>query len=154
MSVQRGGTADRRQGDDRWRAVLNPNMCCSAAPSLQPSRRYTVLTTVVAPLQIEVFSPDLRVVIETVGLSVSLFTALALLLPGDGEVGVPRDAFVAALVALGVSNAVFGVGPVLLRGETATGSALGFYPWLIARYAAGLLFIAATVGRPRLGVRH
>lgn len=115
---------------------------------------YTVLTTVVAALQIEVFSPDLRVVIETVGLSVSLFTALALLLPGDGEVGVPRDAFVAALVALGVSNAVFGVGPVLLRGETATGSALGFYPWLIARYAAGLLFIAATVGRPRLGVRR
>lgn len=115
---------------------------------------YTVLTIVFPPLQIEVHAPDLRVVLETIGLSVALFTALALLLPGDGDVGVPRDAFVAALVALGVSNAVFGVGPTLIEGMSASGSALDFYPWLAGRYAAGVLFIAASVGRPRLGVRR
>lgn len=115
---------------------------------------YTALTIVVPPLQIEVHAPDLRLVLETVGLSVALFTALALLLPGDGDVGVPRDAFVAALVTLGVSNAVFGVGPALVSGATASGNALHFYPWLISRYAAGTLFIVATVGRPRLDVRR
>lgn len=114
---------------------------------------YTVLTTIFPPLQISLYSPDLRVVIETIGLSVALFTVLALLLPGDGEVGVERDAFVVALVALGVSNAVFGVGPVLVRGADAVGGTFGFYPWLLSRYAAGFLFIAATLGRPRLRLR-
>lgn len=113
---------------------------------------YTVLTAAFPRLQISLFSPDLRVVIETVGLSVTLFTAMALLLPGDGEVVVERDAFVVALVALGVSDAVFGVVPVLLD-PAVTSGAVGFYPWLLSRYVAGVLFIAATVGRPRLRLR-
>jgi signal transduction histidine kinase len=114
---------------------------------------YTVLTAAFPRLQISLFSPDLRIIIETVGLSVALFTALALLLPDQVENVIERNAFVVALVVLGVSDAVFGILPVLVRDPATTDGAVGFYPWLLSRYAAGLLFIAASIGRPRLRLR-
>lgn len=112
---------------------------------------YTVLTVTVPALQFAWYSPDSRIVLETLGLTVSLFTAMALMLPEEGDAAPPRGAFVAALVPLGVSNAVFGVLPFVLSTRIA-GGASSFYPWLTSRYLAAILFIVAGVGRPRLGV--
>lgn len=114
---------------------------------------YTVGSLVAPALQVFLYSPDLRIVIEAVGLCITLFTVLALLLPGDQDVHPARNAVIAGLVTLGVSNALFGVGPILLFGETASGSGLAFYPWATSRYVAGLLFIVAGLGWHRRSLR-
>jgi signal transduction histidine kinase len=110
----------------------------------------TVLTWLVPALRLSWYSPTARVMLESVELCVALFAALALLLPDDGDTEVARNAFITALVTLGVSNVVFGVGPLLAGTSSAFGGVRSFYPWLAARYLVGLLFIAAALGRPRL----
>lgn len=115
---------------------------------------YTVACVLVPDLRISLYSPDLRTVIEIVGLCVALFAALALMLPNEeGKVDHTSSAFIVALITLGLSNAIFGIGPILLGGDTATGSGFTFYPWLVARYVTGLLFIVATLNAPQLSLR-
>lgn len=114
---------------------------------------YTLLTWLVPDLRVSWFSPAARVLLESVELSVALFAALALLMPDDGDVEVTRNAFVASLVTLALSNLVFGVGPLLVGAPAAFGGLYSFYPWLTARYVVGALFIAAGLGWPRLPLR-
>ncbi len=129
----------------RWRAVI---MIGTVAVLVV----YTVAAWAVPDLRVSWVSPTARIVLESVELCIALFTAQALLLPDDGDTEVARNAFVTALVVLGVSNLVFGVGPLLLETSAAFGGVLSFYPWVAARYVVGLLFIAAALGRPRLGL--
>jgi len=113
---------------------------------------YTAAALAVPDLRVSWGSSTFRILLESVELCIALFAAQALLLPDDGDTVVARNAFVTALVLLGVSNLVFGVGPLLLGTSTAFGGVLSFYPWLAARYVVGLLFIAAALGRPRMGL--
>lgn len=102
---------------------------------------YTVATTLWVPLRVGVLSPDLRIVLEVLRLCCSLFAAVALALPGNEGADPARPALVAALAALGVSNAVFGITPILLPIEGPQALGLLFYPWLTARYIGGVLFL-------------
>lgn len=113
---------------------------------------YTAVTAAVPALRMSVASADLRVVIEVARMCASLFAAVALALPGDEDATPERNAFVVALGVLGISDAVFGIFPLLVDGEREL-TGLAFYPWLTARYAAGLLFICAGLQRPRLSLR-
>lgn len=114
---------------------------------------YTLVIWVVPELRFSWYSPPARVVIETLGLCVALVAVLALLMPDDGDRLATRNAFVTSLLVMGVSNLVFGVGP-LLAGEPANLRGLpSFYPWLAARYLVGALFIAAGLGKLRLTLR-
>lgn len=101
-------------------------------------------------LRASVHAPELRVVIEVVGLCLVLFAALVLALPADADVRPARNAFVSALAVLAVSNAVFALWPVLAHTRPEFDQGLAFYPWVTARYTAGLLFVLAGTERPRL----
>lgn len=114
---------------------------------------YTSLAWRMPELRFSWFSPTARVLLETVELCVALLTVLALLMPDDGDRLVARNAFVASLLVLGISNMVFGVGPLLLGEPARLRGLYSFYPWLAARYLVGALFIAAGLGRPRVGLR-
>lgn len=115
---------------------------------------YTVATVALPQARLSLFAPDLRVILETVTLCAAAFTALALRAPGrDGRPDPACAAFVAALVTIGLNNALFGIVPILVMGETATGTLFTFYPWLATRYAAAALFIAASVRTPTLSIR-
>ncbi|MGI8875332.1 MAG: sensor histidine kinase [Egibacteraceae bacterium] len=114
---------------------------------------YTAASWLLPELRATWFSPEARVVIEVLGLCVALFAVLALLLPDDGDEIITRNAFIASLMTLGVSNVVFGVGPLLTGFAGAFGGVYSFYPWLAARYLAGGLFIAASLRRPRVPLR-
>ena len=109
----------------------------------------TLAIVAFAPLRVVVVAPGGRVALEVAG-----FTALAstgLLLSLGSAVVTARSAFAAALVVLGLTNLWFGVIPNL---TTPTASeAQTFYPWLAARYAAGLLFLCAGLERPRWSTR-
>lgn len=115
---------------------------------------WTMATVLVPGLRLSLFSPDLRIVLEVAGLCVALFAALALMVPGeDGKLDPFANASVVALLTLGVSNAVFGVLPILVNGDQATGGGWTFYPWLVARYTAGVLFILASLPHLQLRLR-
>jgi len=113
---------------------------------------YTAAAWALPELRVSWSSSTSRILLESIELSIALFAAQALLLPDDGDTEVARNAFVTALVVLGVSNLVFGVGPLLLGTTAAFGGVLSFYPWVATRYVVGLLFIAAALGRPRMGL--
>jgi signal transduction histidine kinase len=137
----------QRQGDPR-RVVVLRNRIAAVVLLLALA---TLGTAIVPPLRIALYAPDLRLVIEVVGLCVGLFTAFALLTPAtEGDHDPATNAFVAAIVTLGASNAIFGVGPILLHGDAAAVTGFSFYPWLVARYVAGVFFIVASVRPPRL----
>lgn len=129
----------------RWRRVIMTGIVVVVAV-------YTVAASAVPEVRLSWISPTARILLESVELCIALFAAQALLLPDDGDTEVARNAFVTALVLLGVSNVVFGVGPLLLGTSSAFGGVLSFYPWLATRYVVGLLFIAAALGRPRWGL--
>ncbi len=114
---------------------------------------YTVATWALPALRVSWFSPLGRLAIEVLGLCVALFTVLALMLPDDGDMQLTRNVFVTTLATLGVSNLVFGLGPLVTGGTTALGGVYSFYPWLAARYVVGTLFIAAGLGAPRVKLR-
>jgi signal transduction histidine kinase len=114
---------------------------------------YTLAVVAFPALRVSWFSPLGRPAIEVLGLCVALFTVLALVLPDDGDVEVTRNVFVTTLVTLGVSNLVFGLGPLVVGTTAALGGVYSFYPWLAARYIVGALFIAAGLGIPRLDLR-
>jgi signal transduction histidine kinase len=109
-----------------------------------------VLVTLVALVEerfrLESFSPEMRPTIEVAGASIVLFAALILAIPSEQEVRPARNAFVAALVVLGVANAFFGLLPALGRGVS---QELPFYPYVAARYVIILLFVLAGLERPR-----
>lgn len=97
-------------------------------------------------------APGLRVALEVTSLCLLLFAATVLAVPPDRDVRATRDAFVAGLITLGLGNGVFGVLPVVTEGRLTIDRGLGFYPWMGARFVAGLLFLAAAAQRPRLGL--
>ena len=133
----------------------------------QPSRRfaaavlavvlivavYTVVSLLVPAVRLQVSSSGLRVVIEVVGVCALLFAALAMALPGERDLPPASHAIIAALVVIAIANAAFGVGPYVLGGRLPGDHGLAFYPWVASRHVAGLLFIAAALQRPRLGLR-
>ncbi len=113
---------------------------------------YTVATVAFPSLRVALLSPDLRIIIEVLDLSAALAAATALWLGAEEPVEPARNAFMAAMVALAASNVVFIVAAILLADEVSFASAVGLYAWLVTRYAAGLLFILATLRRPQLPV--
>lgn len=112
----------------------------------------TIGTIVAPPTRLAVDAPQLRVGLEVTGLCLVLFAAVMLALPEAEDVRPARDAFVAALVVLGLANGVLAVMPVLSDGRLAVDRGLGFYPWIAARFVSGALFLAAALERPRLGL--
>lgn len=113
---------------------------------------YTAVTAAVPSLRLELLSPDVRIIIEVLELCGALAAATALWLGAEEPVDPARGAFISAMVALATSNAVFIVAAILLADELALGGAVGLYSWLVTRYAAGVLFIFATLRRPQLRV--
>lgn len=95
--------------------------------------------------------PELRLIIEVSGLFLALSAAVVLGLATREDLGAPRDAFIAAMLVLAVTNAVFSVGPVLVGVRPAVDRGLAFYPWVVSRFVAGSLLLAAGFHRPRLG---
>lgn len=95
-------------------------------------------------------APAGRLALEIAGLCAVLVAALILAVPEDRDVRPARNVFVAGLVVLALSNAVFTVWPVLLDSRLPLDRGLAYYPWLVARSVAGLLFISTSLGRPRL----
>jgi signal transduction histidine kinase len=114
---------------------------------------YTAFVWLMPMARVAWFSPSTRLALEVLGVCIALFAVLALLLPDDGDIPVTRNAFIATLVTIGISNAVFGVLPLLLGQTSPFGGVYSFYPWLAARYISGLLFMAAALQRPRLDLR-
>lgn len=140
------GKSDARTFDPARRLRL------ALSATLAAGLVYTLATVWAPGLRVAMAAPDLRVVIEVSGLLFVLFAALVLSLPGEIDVRPARDAFVAALVVLAVANAVFAVGPFVAAERLTVDRGLAFYPWISARYISGLLFIAAGLERPRLGL--
>lgn len=97
-----------------------------------------------------IVAPDLRVALEVLSLCAVTFAAVILSLPEDRDVRPARNALVSGLAVLALSNAVFTVTPALLGFRIPLDHGLAYYPWLAARYVAGLLFIASGLERPRL----
>lgn len=98
-------------------------------------------------------SAEGRVLIEGFSFSVAIFAALALYMPTGDAIDRSRNAFIAALLALAVSYAAMIVGFILLDPASNPRGVVGLYAWLVSRYLAGFLFIAASLGRPRLSLR-
>ncbi len=110
----------------------------------------TLLNLLVPRTQVAVANQGLRVAIEIAGLCALLFAAWVMVLPGR-DATPARDWLVAALVVLALANVAFGVGPVLLGVRPEIDRGLALYPWVAARHLAGVLFILAALGRPRIG---
>lgn len=152
LAIEHEGT--RAEGGSWARPRLpGTRMRHTATAGVGAVAAYTVATLALPDWRLSWFSPSTRIAIEVLGLCIALFVVLALLLPDDGDVAVTRNAFVAVLLTVGVSNLVFGVWPLLVGAVSPFGGVYSFYPWLAARYIAGGLFIAASLGRPRLELR-
>lgn len=123
-------------------AVILVGVAVSVAVLLQP------------PLAAGIEAPPLRLVIEVAGLFLALTAALTLSLTERQDLGAPRDAFIAALLVLAVTNATFAVLPALLDVRPPVDRGLAFYPWVASRFIAGGFMLAAGLGRPRLGPRR
>lgn len=95
--------------------------------------------------------PELRLVIEVSGLFLALSAAVVLGLATREDLGAPRDAFIAAMLVLAITNAVFSVGPVVVGVRPVVDRGLAFYPWIVSRFVGGSLLLAAGFHRPRLG---
>lgn len=114
---------------------------------------YTVVLAVDPAFKTSWHSTDGRILIEGLSFSVAIFAALALYIPTGDAVDRSRNAFIAALLALAASYAAMIVGFILLEPTVDPRGVVGLYAWLVARYLAGVLFIAASLGRPRLSLR-
>lgn len=90
-----------------------------------------------------------RILLEVAGFCMVAFAAVILSLPGEEDVRPARNAFVAALVTLAVTNAVFTLWPVVAGGRLGVDRGIAYYPWLAGRYLAGAWFVAAGLDRPR-----
>jgi len=114
---------------------------------------YTVVSVVAPGFRIGIVNPGYRVGLEVVGLCALTFAAIVMVLPEDRDATPVRDGLVAALVILALSNVAFGVGPAVFDGRFDIDRGLGLYPWVAARHLAGAWFLAAALGRPRLGLK-
>lgn len=112
----------------------------------------TLVVALVPGVARSISSPDMRVALEVLALCAVLFAAVILSLPADADVRPARNAFVSGLAVLALSNVIFTVWPMVAGSRIAIDQGLAYYPWLAARYVAGLLFIAAGLERPRLGL--
>jgi hypothetical protein len=74
----------------------------------------TVLLAAVPGLRLYLISSELRVALEIAHACIAVFASLALVAADQGEHVPARNAFVAALVTIGVSNVGFGVGGMAL----------------------------------------
>lgn len=97
-------------------------------------------------------SPELRLVVEMSGLFLAAIAALVLALTDRADLGPARDAFIAALSVLAVTNAVFTVAPAVLDLPASIDRGLAVYPWVVSRFVAGALMVAAVLDRPKLGL--
>lgn len=114
---------------------------------------YTVALAVDPAFKTSWHSADARVLIEGFSFSVALFAAVALYIPTGDPVDRSRNAFIAALIALAVSYSAMIIGFIVVEPASNPKGIVGLYAWLVARYLAGGLFIAASLGRPRLSLR-
>lgn len=109
----------------------------------------TAVTLALTPGARSVSWPSGRIALEVLSLCAVLFAAVILCLPTERDVRPARSAFVSGLAALAMSNAVVTVWPVISGSPLPLDQGVAYYPWLVARYVTGLLFIAAGVERPR-----
>jgi signal transduction histidine kinase len=115
---------------------------------------YAALTIAAPAWQVAVHSPDLRVLLEVAGFCMVAFAAVILSLPAESDVRPARNAFVAALATIAVTNAVFTLWPVAAGERLAVDRGVAYYPWLAGRYVAGAWFVAAGLDRPRAPLRR
>lgn len=90
-----------------------------------------------------------RILLEVAGFCMVAFAAVILSLPAEHDVRPARNAFVAALVTIAITNAVFTLWPVVAGGRLGIDRGAAYYPWLAGRYLAGAWFITAGLDRPR-----
>jgi hypothetical protein len=95
----------------RPRVVATPRPMLAALGLLVAS---TVVLAAVPDLRLYLLSSELRVALEIALACIAVFAALALVAADKGEHVPARNAFVAALVIIGVSNVAFGVGGMAL----------------------------------------
>lgn len=98
------------------------------------------------------FDPELRLVVEVSALFLALIAALVLGLTEREDLGPARDAFIAALLVLAVTNVTFSTLPALFDVRPAVDRGMAFYPWAASRFVAGGLMVAAGFQRPRGGL--
>jgi len=98
------------------------------------------------------FGPELRLVVEVSALFLALLAALVLALTEREDLGPARDAFIAALLVLAVTNVTFSTLPALFDVRPNVDRGLAFYPWAASRFVAGGLMVAAGFHRPRGGL--
>lgn len=115
---------------------------------------YAALAIASPAWRVEVASVSLRVLLEVAGFCMVAFAAVILSLPADADVRPARNAFVAGLLTIAVTNAVFTLWPVVGGGRLAIDRGVAYYPWLAGRYVAGAWFIAAGLDRPRAPLRR
>lgn len=110
---------------------------------------YLVATVVSSGPPAALDSGGARILLEVAGFCMVAFAAITLSLPAEHDVRPARNAFVAALVTIAVTNAVFTLWPVVTGGRLGIDRGVAYYPWLAGRYLAGAWFIAAGLDRPR-----
>lgn len=98
------------------------------------------------------YDPELRLVVEVSALFLALLAALVLGLTDREDLGPARDAFIAALLVLAVTNATFSTLPALFDVRPTVDRGMAFYPWAASRFVAGSLMLAAGWQRPRAGL--
>lgn len=96
--------------------------------------------------------PELRLVVEVSALFLALLAALVLALTDREDLGPARDAFIAALLVLAVTNVTFSTLPALFDVRPTVDRGMAFYPWAASRFVAGGLMLAAGFQRPRSGL--
>lgn len=133
------------------RATVNSQLARRGLLALVGASAVVVLSTTVGA-EWRWHNPGLRVVLEVAGLCFVGVAALAMSLPSEQDVRPARDWIVAALLVMGLANAVFAVLPAATGTRLAVDRGLGYFPWAGSRYVAGILFLAAGAERPRLGL--
>lgn len=111
---------------------------------------YTLAVVALPHLGVVARDVSVRVAIEVGGFFLLSFAALILAAVRDDERQTARSAFVTGLVVMAVTNAMFGLALSLDVYRPSGGVA--YYPWVVGRSLAGLLFALAAAGRLRLGV--
>lgn len=105
----------------------------------------SVMAMVVSPPR--VLAPQVRVPFELLGGGVVVFAAMLLAVTVDEQGRPARNALIAGLLVLGLSNAVT-VLRLPIVDTTTTVTAPGYVSWVAARYVAAAVFLLGTLERP------
>ncbi|HEX2028600.1 MAG TPA: ATP-binding protein [Nitriliruptorales bacterium] len=120
--------------------------------TLVTATAYTLASLRSPHLRVALHAGDARAILEVAGVFLVLFSALMMAIPDDDQIRPARNAFISALAVIAVTNGLFGVSATVAWQRLTVDEGLAFYPWVAARYEAGLLFILAGIERPRLSL--